>query len=158
MDGEIDDRATQVVRRFVEAMGQDIPAMAGCLDDAFERRSASIGWAPMGRSRYLAMAENFCAPFPDCRWELVDLVADGDKVAVRMTETGTFSHPWTVGNVTVEPNGLSYESPGAVFFEVNDAGLIERYTLVQPSETFTSTYADVLTDEFYAVYAAEFMS
>ena len=44
-----------------------------------------------------------------------------------------------------------------MFFDVNDAGLIQRYTLVQPTEMFTGSYSDVLTVEFYAAYAKAFM-
>ena len=158
MTNDAQSQAEEVVRRFVAAMGRDIPGMAACLDDGFERLSATPGWMPMSKATYLAMAENFCAPFPDCRWTLEDLVVQGRRVAVRIVESGTFTRPWTVGDVTAAPNGGSYESPGAVFFEVNDAGLISRYTLVQPTEMFTGSYAGVLSDEFYAAYAAAFMA
>jgi hypothetical protein len=101
------------------------------------------------------MAENFRVPFPDCRWQASQVIADGRRVAVELVESGTFSQPWTIRGVTVEPNGGRYEMHGAVFFEIDDDDLIGSYRYVHTG-SFTQTYADVMTDEFYAAYAEEF--
>jgi ketosteroid isomerase-like protein len=152
---EVADTAGAVVRRFVAAMGQDVDAMFGCLAPDFVRYGSETGWLPMARATYRRMAENFQVPFPDCRWEPTQVVVDGGRVAVELVESGTFLHPWTIRGVTVEPNSVHYEMHGATFFEVHDHELISSYRYVHTG-SFTQTYADVMTDEFYGAYAEEF--
>ena len=147
--------AEAVVRRFVEAMGQDLDAMFGCLAPDFVRYGSETGWFPMAKTTYRRMAQNFQVPFPDCRWVGTQIVVDGGRVAVELVESGTFLHPWTIRGVTVEPNGVHYEMHGATFFEVDDSGLISSYRYVH-TDSFTQTYEEVMTDEFYAAYAEEF--
>jgi predicted ester cyclase len=144
--------AVAVVERFAGAMSHDLETMAACLDDGYVRYGVETGWQPMSKATYMAMADNFVVPFPDCRWEITDLLADGRRVAVQLIESGTFTEPWTVGDVTVSPNGVRYEMRGAVFFTVNDRDLVQEYTYIH-SGTFAATYADVMTDEFYVAYA-----
>jgi predicted ester cyclase len=148
--------AVDVVERFAGAMSHDLPTMAACLDDGYLRYGVETGWQPMTKTMYMAMADNFVVPFPDCRWEITDLVADGRRVAVQLIESGTFTEPWTVGDVTVPPNGVRYEMRGAVFFTVNDRDLISEYTYIH-SGSFAATYAGVIPDEFYVAYAEALM-
>jgi len=148
--------AVEVVERFAGAMSHDLETMAACLDDGFLRYGVETGWQSMSKSTYMAMADNFVVPFPDCRWEITDLVADGRRVAVQLIESGTFTEPWTVGDVAVAPNGVRYEMRGAVFFTVNDRNLISEYTYIH-SGTFAATYAGAMTDEFYVAYADALM-
>jgi hypothetical protein len=101
------------------------------------------------------MAENFQPPFPNCRWDATQVVGEGRRVAVELVESGTFLHPWTICGEKVEPNGVRYEMHGATFLEVDDAGLISSYRYVHAG-SFTDTYADTMTDEFYVAYAEEF--
>jgi predicted ester cyclase len=150
------NRTIQVVRDFSGAMSHDLETMAACLDDDYLRYGVETGWQPMTKTTYMAMAENFVVPFPDCRWEITDLVADGRRIAVQLVESGTFTEPWTVGDVTIQPNDVRYEMRGAVFFTVNDRDLIQEYTYIH-SGTFAQTYVDVMTDEFYVAYAQALM-
>lgn len=145
----------EVVRRFVAAMGQDVEGMFACLAPDFVRCGSETGWFPMAKATYRRMAENFQQPFPDCRWEATQVLVDGRRVAIELVESGTFSQPWTIRGVTVEPNGVRYEMHGATFFQVDEDGLISSYRYVHTG-SFTQTYADVMTDEFYAAYAEEF--
>ena len=150
------ERSEQVVRRFVAAMGQDLDTMFACLADDYVRYGVETGWLPMSRATYRHMAHNFQGPFPDCRWEPLQVVAEERRVAVELVESGTFTQPWTVGNATVEPNGVRYEMNGAVFFEIDDDDLISSYRYLHTG-VFTQIYADVMTEEFYMAYANEFL-
>jgi predicted ester cyclase len=149
--------AGAVVRRFVAAMGQDVEAMFECLSADFVRYGSETGWFPMSKETYRRMAENFQPPFPDCRWEATQVLVDGQRVAVELVESGTFLHPWTIGGVTVEPNDVRYEMHGAAFFQVDESGLISSYRYVHTG-SFTDTYAETMTDEFYVAYAEEFFT
>jgi steroid delta-isomerase-like uncharacterized protein len=42
-----------------------------------------------GHDGHLAVVNLFMGAFPDMRWEVEDLLADGDKVVARTTMTGT---------------------------------------------------------------------
>lgn len=47
------------------------------------------GMSPMDRNTHKQFFNSFTSSFPDLRHEIVDLVAEGDKVAVRYDVTGT---------------------------------------------------------------------
>lgn len=149
--------ATDVVRRFVDAMGQDVDAMADCLSDDFLRYGPETAGAPMTKAAYLRMAENYRTPFPDCRWEIDDLIAADDRVAIQMRESATFTQAWPVGAVTLPPNGVRYEMAGSVFFTVDEDGRISTYTYIHDG-AFVSVYADTMTDDFLVAYVDEFMT
>jgi predicted ester cyclase len=42
-----------------------------------------------GLARYVAGLEDVVAAFPDYRWDVQDLLVDGDRLAVRITASGT---------------------------------------------------------------------
>ena len=156
VDHELRARSEAVVRRFVGAMGQDLETMFACLAPDFVRYGADAGWLPMSKATYREMARDFQQPFPDCRWDLVQIVSAERRVAVELVESGTFTGAWTVGDVTVPANGARYEMSGAVFFEIDEDDLISSYRYLHTG-AFTQVYADVMTEEFYVAYATAFL-
>ena len=48
----------------------------------------------LGPAGYLATIGMMRGGFPDIRWTLEEMIADGDKVVVRLTITGTQLGPW----------------------------------------------------------------
>jgi steroid delta-isomerase-like uncharacterized protein len=83
--------AAEVGRAYFQAVAdRDVDAMAacwepGCIDEL--HGTASLR-APEGVKEWFA---NTFRAVPDFRMEVLDLLADGDKVAVRWHVTGTFS-------------------------------------------------------------------
>lgn len=79
----------QVVRQYFETGNRlDIEGMGQLLS------STNIifhlpGMSPMDRNTHKQFFNAFTSSFPDLRHEIVDLVAEGDKVAVRCDVTGT---------------------------------------------------------------------
>ena len=55
--------------------------------------------------------------------EIEEIIAEGDRVAVRYTETGTFRAPF-FGN---EPTGKSYELVAMEWFVVRDGKIVQRW-------------------------------
>ena len=79
----------QVVRQFFEAADrQDIEGM-GQLVSSTNYFFHFPGIPPMDWNTHKQFFTAFTSSFPDLRHEIVDLVAEGDKVAVRFNVTGT---------------------------------------------------------------------
>lgn len=81
----------RVVQAFVEAINaQDWESVASILAPDFVRHSYAAG-APGVRSRddFIRYLRSEYETFPDARETIEDIVADGDKVAVRHRFTGT---------------------------------------------------------------------
>lgn len=61
----------------------------------------------MGLKGASALFQSYAVPFPDFHLAIEDLVAEGDKVVVRWTFTGTHSGPLTVGKRVKVPNCIA---------------------------------------------------
>jgi steroid delta-isomerase-like uncharacterized protein len=65
------------------------------------------------------------AAFPDLRFEVEELVAEGDLVACRSTMTGTHQGPLLIGPLAGLPvNGTSIEVPHMHFFRYDPEGRV----------------------------------
>jgi ketosteroid isomerase-like protein len=79
----------QVVRQFFEAGNRlDIEGM-GQLISSTNFFFHVPGMPPMDRNAHKQFFNAFTSLFPDLRHDIVDLVAEGDKVAVRYNVTGS---------------------------------------------------------------------
>ena len=68
---------------------------------------------------------SFRAAFPDWREEIVDMVAEGDKVAVRFRCLGTLQGEF----MGVKPNGRRQEVDEVFFLRVQDGRFVEYWGL-----------------------------
>ena len=68
---------------------------------------------------------NFRAAFPDWREEIVDMVAEGDKVAVRFRCSGTLQGEF----MGAKPNGRRQEIDEVFFLRVRDGRFVEYWGL-----------------------------
>ena len=64
--------------------------------------------------------------FPDLRFTIVDMVAEGDKVAAHVTYTGTFTGPFG----DIEPTGKQVNITEAIFFEFKDGKVIGQTNFI----------------------------
>ena len=62
--------------------------------------------------------------FPDIKMEIAKTVVQGDTVAVEYVETATLKGPFELSTLSTQPTNRSYKLPVALFFRVNDKGLI----------------------------------
>ena len=62
--------------------------------------------------------------FPDLRYEVVDLIADGERASLRWRATGTQDGPFG----PVGPTGRRAEWSGATFFRVVDGRVTESWS------------------------------
>jgi steroid delta-isomerase-like uncharacterized protein len=63
--------------------------------------------------------------FPNLRITVEDMVAEGDRVAVRATWTGTHSGPFPALNIA--PTNRSFVLTGMVFWRIRDGKITERW-------------------------------
>jgi ketosteroid isomerase-like protein len=126
MDRKTKKTAEDVVRTFLDAYNKnDLDGVMACLADDFVRRGESTKWAPMSKKSYKDMWARFAVAFPDFKWNPNCMVVSGDTVAIEVTETATFTEPWTWQGKTLRPTGEGYRARIGVFFRVNKDGLIQ---------------------------------
>jgi steroid delta-isomerase-like uncharacterized protein len=77
---------------------------------------------PEGALQYRSM---LLAAFPDLQVKIEDIIAEGDRVAVRAVWTGT--HRGTFAPMPLPPTNRTGQLSGMVFWRVHDGKLVERW-------------------------------
>ena len=93
-----------------------------------------------GPAAFAAVYTTLHGAFPDLRYELQDVAAEGDKVAVRWHWTGTHRgpyHPFVTGDAVAATN-KSVDNAGIGFFELQ-GGKVVRATLQTDQLGFLQT-------------------
>ena len=80
---------------------------------------------PEGALQYRAM---LLGAFPDLRVKIEDAIAEGDRVAVRASWTGT--HRGAFAPMPLAATNRSAQFTGMVFWRVRDGKLVERWATV----------------------------
>ena len=75
------------------------------------------------REQFIQLQESFLVSFPDQRVTIHDMVAEGDRVAVRATYSGTHTGP--MGDVP--PTGKAVESPFLAMFRIESGRIAELW-------------------------------
>jgi steroid delta-isomerase-like uncharacterized protein len=114
--------ASEIVRRYFDAVARrDLDAAMACWAPG-----AIDHLAPVGELRVpeelRAYFEDLFAAIPDFQYEVLDLFAQGNKVASHWRAKGTFTGCRYQG---LEPNGAEIRTEGADVAQVED-GLIKR--------------------------------
>lgn len=119
----------EVVRAYIDAYNKNDlhSALAYVADDFVRFSNTTKIWEPMSKEVWADMWARFQAAFPGFKWDVTSIVASGDTVAIEVIETGTFSKPWDLPGMTIQPTGKSYSSRNALFFQLNKDGLIQNY-------------------------------
>lgn len=114
----------EIVRRFAEQF-----INAGNHDTAEEFLAEDVhDYTPLGettgRDAVVETTKELGAAFPDFTIRLEEVVADGDTVAVRMTQRGTHEGEF----MGIEPTGNSFEIEAMAFVRLADGKIVERRT------------------------------
>lgn len=141
--------ANDVVMAFIRHWNAgEIEAGQRYLAPDFVRRGAESDWAAIPRDQYLLWWSGYSRAFPDAHWEILDVAAGADTVAVRLRETGTFTAPWELGQRVIAPNHKGYEVFGVLFFKVRD-GFIRSYDYLgygSTEKSLTNVCGDIFSD------------
>lgn len=121
------DANEAVVRRFYEELWNewnlDVATEIVAIDVRF--RGSLGGFTHVGREEFKRYVATVRAAFPDWHNRIDEILASGDRVATRMTWSGTHSGP--LGEI--EPTGAHVEYCGAAFFRLS-ADVIEEVWVV----------------------------
>ena len=112
-----------LVRAFVEAWkAKDLDRFEDLMSQSCQLTvsGATMSCSP---SATRAIAEHWLGDFPDYRFELLDLIAEDDKVVARMPFTGT--HTGQV--LDLPPTGRPVQVSEIVIFRIADGKIIEAW-------------------------------
>ena len=118
------ERNKAVVRRFVEEVqnGQDAELFYELNAPDFVNLSAPPGM-PSDLEGGKAFLWSFFSAFPDGRFEIDDMIAEGDRVATKKTFTGT--HTGALGDVPASGNRVSIQFVDIL--RVRDGRIVEHW-------------------------------
>jgi steroid delta-isomerase-like uncharacterized protein len=102
--GQEEERVTAaaVARGYVESFASGDPdaIAAHVADDFVNEHTAALGSGCVGRDEYRGRLPGFLATFDGLRYEVEDVVADGDRTAVAYTMHATHDgHPISIRGV-----------------------------------------------------------
>jgi predicted ester cyclase len=110
--------AREVLESFTSG---DIDHIAGLVTEDFVDHGAPP-WAPQGRAGYLQILR-FLAGTLQLRYELHDVVADGDRVAIRATAHGVHN----TGHLGFPATGRPYAMPTMHLYRASGPMLAEHW-------------------------------
>ena len=114
-----------IVRRYNEEVWSQ-----GDLAKVDEFVAADFLWGadhvdPAGVKQFVAMVRSV---FPDFQVTIQDMIAEGDKVAIRMTHQGTHQGEWTDSPLgTLPPTGRRVMYTGNVLYRLANQKIVEDF-------------------------------
>ena len=116
--------ARSTVEQYLTALSNgDVAAVIALVaDDFHNEHTSTLGSSSVGRDTYRERLPGFLAQFAALHYEVVDSIAENDKVAVRYRLTANF-------------DGHPLDIPGVMLFQLRN-GMIARRTDVWDSLTF----------------------
>jgi predicted ester cyclase len=86
------------------------------------------GAAPLDREGMKAFGNSFYAACPGLSHTLEEVIADGDKVALRMTIRGSQTRSLVTPAGELPPSGKSFEVMGQSMFRFEDGKVVEHWS------------------------------
>jgi predicted ester cyclase len=115
-----------IIRHFFEAMNkQDLAMIDECFGTDLLNHSPRIG--TVGREGTMQDMARFFMAFPDWHTSLEDLIAEGDRVAVRRTVHGT--HKGDIPGIALPPTGKRVTFSVWEIFRIAAGKIVERWGL-----------------------------
>lgn len=124
--------AKQVATRYFDAVAdRDVEAMVACWEPGSLDRLYGMAdlRVPDGLREYFG---SMFRAFPDFAMRVVDMVAYGEKAAVRWSATGTFSGPGKFEGLA--PTGAAIELEGLDLLTIRDGLIRENFAYTNPTE------------------------
>jgi predicted ester cyclase len=104
-----------------ERMGEFIAA------DCVHHRGAAV--VPRGPAEWLKVFQSWHLAFPNLRYFIELLVAEGDTVTAYFTVSGTHTGPFVMGGLTVLPTGHQFTVWEVMIFRCADGKVVESWAV-----------------------------
>lgn len=112
-----------LVRRYQDALNANqVDALDGILAPNLISHNLLPG-VPAGLQGAKLVHQGLQAAFPDQHTQIEDLLADGDKVVMRFTVSGTHKGPL----MGMPATGKRYQAPGMSIFRIADGRIAEHW-------------------------------
>jgi predicted ester cyclase len=122
----------EVARSYFEAVGrQDLDAMEAHYEPGGGGPIHGLVELEVG-SNYRRWFGNLFRAFPDWKFEILDIVAEGDRAAVEWRATGTFSGDARFEGM--EPNGASVDVQGCDIVTIRDGRMVDNQAYTSGTE------------------------
>ena len=115
------ERNKNAMKRFEKCINTNDKALAEELIDSKAAFTTPVSEKPLyGGAGYLSVVDFMRKSFSDIRWEMVDMAAEDDKVAVSWICSGTHDGDF----MGVAPTGKKFSFSAMNFYYFNDEGKI----------------------------------
>jgi predicted ester cyclase len=122
----------EVARSYFEAVGRgDVDAMESHYEPGSVGKIHGLVELHVG-GNYREWFGNLFRAFPDWNYEILDIVAEGEKAAVRWRARGTFNGDAKFEGM--EPNGASVDVEGCDLVTIRDGKLVDNHAYTSGTE------------------------
>ena len=120
------ERNKNVVRRLYEVINaNDASAFSEVIAAVFADNSNGT----KGPDGFAAAAANLHRAYAELHIDIVDMLADGDRIAVRWHETGRHVAQF----FNLRPTGKQFESRGMNIYRLADGKIVESWLAIDPA-------------------------
>jgi predicted ester cyclase len=113
---------------LIEALNaRDLTLWSRHLAEDYEAEHPGVT-VPLDKSRSVAYHQRFVTAFPDIRFEVLGVLAEGDRVLVQWTASGTHTERLaTVTGETIPPTRRRAKVSGAMITQVSDGKAVRGW-------------------------------
>ena len=86
----------------------------------------STNGVPVTQDEMIADFRGHTEAIPDLRWEIQDLVIEGDRIAARLLDTGTPAKEW----LGLAPTGVTVTFVECAFYEIRDGRIAASWYMM----------------------------
>ena len=118
----------EIALTLIEALNaRDLDLWSRHLSDDYAAEHPGVS-VPLDKTRSIAYHQRFVTAFPDIRFEVLGVIAEGDRVLVQWTASGTHAERLaTVTGETIPPTRRRATVSGAMVTEARDGKLVRGW-------------------------------
>jgi len=118
------DESKAIARKFIEAYNS---RNLDLFDDLVAPDYVDHTHRQQGREQFKELFNRAFEAFPDWHERIEDLIAEGDRVWVRVRATGTHTGEWNLSGVSLPPTGSKVAMQMVFIWRVKDGKLTEGW-------------------------------
>ena len=112
-----------IARRFIQVFGQgDLGIIDELASHSLSVYYPSLPQALKGSEAFKTLVKDFHSAFPDSNVDIEEVIAEGDRVVISWTSSGT--HQGALGNIP--PTGKKVKWTGITIYRIVDGKVIEE--------------------------------